>query len=296
MSQLTNAKEIIDRDTGEVRYSGRLKNLTVKVSPSSIWLTGSLPKFHLGSNVETLSRKEISRAIEHLSDELNQPMAEARVFRVDIAQTFAMEKPPSEYWGSLLAPTRMLRIEAPGETLTFRNGQRAILFYDKLAQMRREEKHSNHHGSYVDLGRFVGDPNLLRYEVQFKQRLRKVFNEPELKAASLSSSEFYRKVVERWAAEYSKLGRISSVSRQPLGTTVKSALNHLAALGLISFPPQLYLDRIATAQHAGQINKYQAARLRQKCRELLTVGGVAGAGDVLQELDAKVGQAVALCE
>ena len=88
MSNLTQIDDVIDRHTGEWLYSrAKLKNLRVRVYMGAIWLTGSLPKFHLGTNIATLNRQETERAIQHLSDELHQPMTEARVFRMDVAQT-----------------------------------------------------------------------------------------------------------------------------------------------------------------------------------------------------------------
>jgi hypothetical protein len=190
----------------------------------------------------------------------------------------------------------MARTEFPNGSLTFRNTQRSILFYDKLAEMRSEVKNSNRRGGYVDFGRFAGHPYLLRYEVQFKKRLAKVFGEPNLRAATLSNFEFYRKAVERWADEYFKLRRIPLASRQPLGTTVKSTLNHLATLGLHSYPPQNYLNLIAAEQRAGRIQSHQAVRIRKKCFELLRAGEVNTESDLLQELDDKVRQAVEMCE
>src|ERR1039458_5825565 len=136
MSKLARTKEWIDRSTGELFFSGNLQNLRVRGSAGHVWLTGSLARFHQGSNLETLGRDATACAIERLSDELNQPMTNARVYRVDVAQTFAMERPPSDYWRSFLAPTRMMRIEVPDETLTFRNSLRSILLYDKRAEMR----------------------------------------------------------------------------------------------------------------------------------------------------------------
>jgi hypothetical protein len=103
-------------------------------------------------------------------------------------------------------------------------------------------------------------------------------------------------VVRKWEAQYFKLGRVCMVRRPVGGTTVKSDVEFLAALGLQSFGPQQYLDAIASDLHAGLIDKFQANRKRMKIRELLRGGETPVAGDVLEELDAKVRQAVALCE
>jgi hypothetical protein len=296
MPRLTQTREITERDTGELRYYGKLQNLKVRVSAAAILVKGSLAKFHLGSNLETLPREETGPAIEHLSDELNQPMAEARVFRVDVAQTFAMERPPSDYWRCFLAPTRTMRLEVPDETLTFSNSLRSILFYDKRAEMLGKRAGPDDRPDHVGLSRFTGQPNLLRYEVQFKKSLGRAFDEKEIRAANLSEPAFYEKLVRKWAAQYFKLGRVCLVRRPVGGTTVKSDVDFLATLGLQSFGPQQYLDAIASDLHAGLIDKYQAHRRKRKIRELLRVGGITGVGDVLEELDTKVKQAVALCE
>lgn len=296
MSKLTETTERIDRNTGEICYFGKLQNLKVKVSAGGIRVTGSLAKFHLGSNIETLPRKETAPAIEHLSDELNQPMAHARVFRVDVAQTFAMERPPADYWRSFLAPTRMMRIEVPDETLTFRNSLRSILFYDKLAEMRRKRERFDDRDENGRPSRFHGHSNLLRYEVQFKKSLGRAFDEKELRAASLSDPAFYEKVVRKWEEYYFKLGRVPSVPQPVRGTTVKSYVNSLAAAWLRAIGPHRSFDDIEADLHACVINKHQAHRLRKKTRELLGVGGITAVGDGLEELDAKVRQAVALCE
>jgi len=295
-SKLTNETALIDQVTGELRYYGKLRNLKVRVSAAGILVRGSLAKFHLGSNIETLTREETPRAIERLSNELNQPMADARVFRVDVAQTFAMERPPSEYFRFFLAPPRMSRHEYPDETLTFANGQRSIVFYDKLAEMRRKREPLDDRSENGRPSRFHGQSNLLRYEVQFKQRLGRVFKEKEIRAASLSDPTFYEKVVRKWEEHYFKLGRVPSVPQSIRGTTVKSYVNSLAAAWLRAIGPHRSFDDIEADLHAGVINKHQAHKLRKKTRELLGAGGITALGDVLEELDAKVRQAVALCE
>ena len=234
---------------------------------------GSLAKFHLGSNIETLLREETARAIEHLSDELNQPMAKAKVFRLDVAKTFVMERPPADYWRCFLPPPRMKRIEYANEDLTFRNGQCSIVFYDKLAEMQTQAG-SNGQSDNGGVSKFTGHPYLLRYEVQFKRRLGRTFGEKKIRAALLSNPAFYEKVVGKWAAQYFKLVRVSSVQRPVGGATVKGDVNFLAMLGLRSFGPQRYLETVASDLREGLIDKYQARRRRMKIRELARGEGI----------------------
>ncbi len=295
MSNLTNTIEIVCRSTGEVRYFGNLQNFRVTIWPCRILLTGSLPKFHLGSNIETIPREETARAIEHLSDALAQQMAEARVFRVDVGQTFAMERRPSDYWSCLVAPTRMKRMEFGNETLTFANSLRSVVFYDKRAEMRHRRAGTNGRADHNGASRFHGYPHLLRYEVQFKRRLGREFGEHEIRAASLSNLVFYEKLVGRWQSMYFELERVFPVRLPIGGKEVKSDVNFLAALGLQAFGTQHYLDAIGADLRAGLINKYQAHRRRKKIKGLSALRGTTAAADVLEELDTKVKQAAALC-
>ena len=77
---------------------------------------------------------------------------------------------------------------------------------------------------------------------------------------------------------------------------MKSYVHFLAAAGLQAIGPQRSFDDIEANLRAGLIDKYQAHRLRKKSRELLRVDGITAQGDVLEELDTKVKQAVALCQ
>src|SRR5712692_2968358 len=98
VSRLSRARDIIDRGTGEVSWSGSLQNFKVRVYSGRLWLTGSLAKFALGNNIEALTRSETERAVERLSDALGESVREANVFRLDIGRTFEVKRAPAEYW------------------------------------------------------------------------------------------------------------------------------------------------------------------------------------------------------
>jgi hypothetical protein len=78
-----------------------------------------------------------------------------------------------------------------------------------------------------------------------------------------------------------------------VGATVKSDVNFLAALGLQSFGAQSYLEAVDSDLRVSLIDKHQASRRRAKIRDLARGNGIMAAGGVLDELDAKVRQAVA---
>ena len=62
---------------------------------------GSLCKYYLGDNFQTLGRGDTKQAIEMLSDTLHLPLHKATVTRIDIAQNYIVKHPTSVYFNHL---------------------------------------------------------------------------------------------------------------------------------------------------------------------------------------------------
>jgi hypothetical protein len=295
-SKLSGAREIVDRGTGEVSWSGSLRNLKVRVWSGRVWLTGSLPKFYFGNNVETLTRKETERAITKLSDALGESLAGANVFRLDIGRTFEVSRPPSDYWRDIVTPARMKRHEYGLESLTLCNRQRAVVFYDKQAETRRAGARPNERAEAKRATGFLSQSNLLRFEVQLKRKLGQALGWQDIRAGTLSNAAFYERAVGEWEALYFRLER-GRLVRLPQGENdVKSVMNRFAALGVQEFGGlQRAIDWVETERQAGRIDKGQAFRLRQKLKDLSRLETVTVESDAARELDAKVRQAAAIC-
>jgi hypothetical protein len=290
--RLAQARGIVDAETREVSWSGKLRNLIVRVRPGSVWLTGSLAKFHLGNNVETMSRTETTRAIERLSDVLGESVAQARVFRLDIGQTFEVSQTPAVYWREFVTPARMRRQDYGVESLTFCNKQRAVIFYDKQAESRRRGGKPSEMAGAKESTAHLSRSNLLRFEVQFKRRISRVFAWPDIKAATLSDPAFCETAVMEWKAVYFRLERSRLVQLPEGCCDVKSVMDRLAILGVQSFGGlQHTLDWIETERGSGRIDKGQAYRLRQKLKGLSRRQTATPESGL--ELDAKVRQAAA---
>ena len=60
---LSDQRETIDRQTGEVSITGRLENFRLKITGQGLLITGSLGKFFLGDDARTLTRKMTARGI-----------------------------------------------------------------------------------------------------------------------------------------------------------------------------------------------------------------------------------------
>ncbi|MDZ7936354.1 MAG: phage/plasmid replication protein [Emticicia sp.] len=57
-------------------------------------MKGSLSKWFLGDNIQTLTRGDMKRATEKLSDTLHLPMSKAKVGRIDLAKNLLMKFKP----------------------------------------------------------------------------------------------------------------------------------------------------------------------------------------------------------
>src|SRR5690625_930228 len=76
----------------QIHYSGSLNNLRVYVSERGVSIQGSLSKYHLSDNMQTLRRQDTEQAIQRLSDDLHLPIKEAQVSRVDFAHNRSEER------------------------------------------------------------------------------------------------------------------------------------------------------------------------------------------------------------
>lgn len=123
---------------GELVITGSLKGLKISLNRYQMKIKdGSLCKWHLGNNFQTLGRGDTQRAIENLSDTLHIPMSKATVTRLDIAQNFITRHPPEVYLNHLGILKYATRLQEPNGVYYSKTGGR-LCFYDK----NREQKNN----------------------------------------------------------------------------------------------------------------------------------------------------------
>src|SRR5437660_5905331 len=99
---------------------GGIRNLKVKATETGLSVIGSLAKYHLGNNFETLTRQETERALERLSDELGLPMAQAKPFRLEVGSNFIVKQAVKRYCDAL-ADTRYFERVAYRHGILYKN-------------------------------------------------------------------------------------------------------------------------------------------------------------------------------
>lgn len=290
-NRLTQAKEIADKQTGEVWTVGNLNNLRATVSMRGVSIKGSLAKYHFPNNTFTLNRHQVKEAVEALSDELCLPMNQARITRIDISTNFIMTHPTPLYFDVLGGCRYYERVLTTKNTLYYQmkgmDCKRTMCFYDKA----REVKHSGEVMPEV----FVGS-NLLRYEARWNKRLPQQFKEPQIIGESLYDERFYLKAVKMWGANYFSIDKKKKIKLDAMNAirTVKDASDYLCAIALGRLPPeelQYLLDELK-ANKVFQDPKYYT-RLKKRIKEISTNEKLMEADELVKELDAEVKEVLA---
>jgi Phage replication protein CRI len=257
-------------------YRGKLRNLDVWVHPWGVVTRGSLSKFHLGDNIQVLTRPGIERAIEHLSDSLGMKMAKADVQRVDFACNFQLSKPVSHYLSALGGCPRYERVGLR-HGLLYRSTRRALFFYDKLHDVERHRWESP---------TAVG-PYLLRYEYRILGRVREQLRRSEVTASMLYGEGLFNELRDRWRNEYFAIDRSRRLRLGAQFNGVRQLSTFLAVKGLNGVGEEPVMSMIQRADLSSQ----QKWRMRDAVKTLAKAPQFTEPDDCVLELDERVRQA-----
>lgn len=225
VSNLDNAHEITSIKTGEILgWNGRCRNLDVFVSPKYLRMNGSLPKYHIGNNVEKFSRVQAKEAIESLSDTLHIDMNMANVTGLDFSATIKVNNPVPEYL-SLLGSFSTF-VKALYETTVYYNPPTKakikptqLCIYDKVAECVDNK---------FSIPREYANNNLLRYELKLRQRLPMRFGRVEIVGRTLYEPEFYALMMDKWVKTYFEINK-NNIMRLNYANKVKTPKEALEA-------------------------------------------------------------------
>ena len=271
---------------GVVVVTGYLGNLKVSCNEYQIKVKdGSLCKWYLGDNLQTMGRKDTERAVEKLSDLLHLPMDKAQVTRIDVSQNFIMKHPPSVYLQHLGGLKGAARLEEPN-TLYYRKQDCGLCFYDKAREQKAKKE---------TLPELYEGRNVLRYEQRYTGRLAKHLGVSEVRASMLYNEAFYINLLNRWRDDYKAIQKINDVQLNFNCMRNKKDLNRMGLLSLVERVGGLnaMMNQITEAQQQGKLNRKQAFDLRQAIKEACEVkDGLVVENEAIAELNKKVVEAV----
>lgn len=184
-----------------IRIKADIDGLNMAVTPFDVRVCiGSLGKWVLGDNVQTLSRGDTAKAMEKLSDMMHLPMNQARVTRFDIGKNIPTKHGFEVYVGHFGEMGRYKRGYV-NNTLYYETGTTKVCVYDKLRQVKDDG------GEIPELYR---DCNLLRFEVRYFKRLPKIFKQ-DVMGETLTDEDFYIDVGKRWLKAYRQIHKINDI-------------------------------------------------------------------------------------
>lgn len=195
-----------------------IKNLRVTTRNKKLMIEGSLAKYFNGNNIEPFSWVDVRTAIKRLSFEMDLPLEEGILRRIDIGVNFSVDRDVIEYFQEMIHLHHYYRNHKYKTTLRFENNSYRFnfCFYDKkkcvLNENRNREKKN-----YDDIELVSEFENLMRIELQIEERLPLFLEREEpVKVSELFSRDFCKELMKKWLRLYRRIQK-RGVSLFPLG-------------------------------------------------------------------------------
>lgn len=280
---LTNLSENYRQDTGKTYVTGTAGNLRAGVSEHGVSITGSLAKFHLGTNLHTLTRSDTKQAFEHLADTLHLPIQKAKVTRIDVGQNIMTDYKPELYYPYFGQSPCYTRLTQP-KSISYQNSYRSKKAYNKIAESKKNR---------VAIPDVYADKHLMRFEVSYTARLAKQFNQALITPDTLTDERFYMAMYDRWYNEYESINKVgltlmdTSKINTPKDYTDQVLRLVVQEKGLEAF---LHHIEIMKEQKVFKHKKYYTD-LRNIFKNMVKAQSMAEQPELIQELNKKVEKA-----
>lgn len=267
---------------GDEVITGNIGGLKVSVNRYQVKVKdGSLCKWYLGDNLKGLTRGDVQRAIEKLSDTLHLPMNRANVTRLDIAENIICRYPVGVYLNHLGVLRYFDRLQEPNGLYYGKKVER-LCFYDKNKEQKTK-------GEVIP--ELYQNRNVLRYEQRYTRRLPFVLGVPVVDGALLYDEKFYIGIINRWRDTYRSIDKINNITLNFQAMTSKQQLYKMGVLSLIERVggEVEFIDQINEAQKRGDLTPKQAFDLRQTVKDVVKIEeGLTVKSDAIEELDKKI--------
>ena len=277
---LTNRRENYRQDTGQSYVTGNADNLRIGVSERGVSITGSLAKFHLGTNLHTLTRSDSRRAFEQMADTLHLPINRAKVTRIDVGQNIITVYKPELYYPYFGQSQYYTRLTQP-KSISYQNSQRAKKAYNKIAESKKNR---------VPIPEVYAGKNVLRFEVSYTARLPKQFNQAVITPETLIDERFYMAMYDRWFSEYEAIDKVGLFNMDTSKiNTVKDYLDQFLATCIQEKGLDNVLNHIELMreQKVYKQTEYYST-LKRKVKEMVKSSKGTQQPELIQELDKKM--------
>jgi len=282
----------LDRVSEHTYYNGQniisgylAGNLRVSISGVNISIKGSLAKYYLGNNFETLTIAQTKEAIMKMSDDLSLPIEEAKVTRIDFSDNLIMDYKPQAYYNYLGKCTYYTRNPLESNSLYYNGSKKKKLFYDKIAWAK---------GKKIEIpSEWIGK-NVLRFEMRYEKGLNKQFNLPEVTAEKLYDNDFYLTLLNKWRQEYLSIVKLGNIiCNYEVIKTPKDVSKRFELLGMQTYGYERVMKEIENMEFQGVMtNSRSYSRVKNNALNLFADSNQTTTSDLIIELDKKINEIV----
>lgn len=283
---LSDVSEHLYNDGKSVCVSGMLGNLKVSVSDYQMKIQNSLCKWYCGDNYQTLTRGDVKKAVEALSDALHVDISRAEVKRLDVAQNLVLKHQPDIYikhLGQLQGFERGVQQDGLYYFGKGKQGKQQLVFYDK-------NKETIQDGEAVP--ELYKGQNVFRYE----QRYKAPYKQLGINTASMLWDEaLYKRLFQKWSELYNSIHKLNDIEPDFSKMKTKKDLQMLGVLALVGLQGgQLSFEEvIKEAQKRGELTAKQAFDLKRAVNDACSLNAeFTRKSEAVTELDKKMKDAV----
>ncbi len=264
------------RKDGTWLKQGSQNHVRVFLTPGSLSVNCNPNKMINGNNEVNTSVDTYVQALTSIEKLLGVNLHDATVSRLDAGINIITVEKPANYLQLLAHCSRAMKITYDTETLTFSNGVKDIVFYDKGLEVKKKSV-----SGLVTQSK----GNLLRIEVRLKKP-KVALNMPKLTAGMLMEDATIKKVADVWQQSYLNIHKVIRPQANVDCSDTKSFVMSLANHGVEALGIDAVLNHINSISDS--LSGMQRYRLQKKLFKITSSYTESSTQTLLDELSEKI--------
>ena len=273
----------INYHNGTSSYNCRYKDYNISLGDSRIKLSGSIAKQYYGNNFQTITRPQLIKTIEEISEHLNFDASECKINRVDVATNYELDYSPTIYFDSLGQDKYYTRQPQWNTSVYWNQTKRKKLCYDK-GQWAKDK------GLLIPL-EFRG-LNIFRYENRLMSAfvVSEVMGKIKPLVKHLFKEDIYKTLIDEWHKQWSNIEKIKKVNFNLTNSMKQSDIESLMIAGFIDAIGEEQYSTFLQRMKDNDVFKHpsQYSRFKNAIREKRRLNSVED-NPLIEELEMKIG-------
>ena len=273
----------INYHNGTSSYNCRYKDYNISLGDSRIKLSGSIAKQYYGNNFQTITRPQLIKTIEEISEHLNFDASECKINRVDVATNYELDYSPTVYFDSLGQDKYYTRQPQWNTSVYWNQTKRKKLCYDK-GQWAKDK------GLVIPL-EFRG-LNIFRFENRLMSSfvVSEVIGKLKPLVKHLYDEDTYKGLIDEWYRQWQNIEKIHKLNFDLKANMKQSEIEDLMMAGFMEAMGQDgYGTLLQRMKDYGVFNHpSQYTRFKNAMRNKMEKHNVEH-NPLMQELELKIG-------